>query len=52
MATSHNKSTWLIALDTHPNKRNINEFWDFTSFLSFHMVGLISFLFSTYSKNA
>ena len=22
MATSNNKSTWLIALDTHPNKRN------------------------------
>ena len=52
MATSRNKSTWLIALDTHPNKRNINEFWDFTSFLSFHMVGLILFLFSTYYKTA
>ena len=50
MATSDSKSTWLIALDTHPSKRINKEFWDFTSFLSFYMVGLRSLLFYTASK--
>ena len=40
MATSNNRSTCLIALNTHPNKRIDKEFQDFTS-LSFHMVCFI-----------